>query len=181
MKPNLAVMLICLSLVSAVQASSTSLPGACGDDKVKFDVTADGSQLALVPPAPGKAQIVFIETMEKGGMAFCIGCDVVTRVGIDGAWVGANKGNSYFTLDVAPGDHHLCVDWQSAFGKLKQKVGMDELMADPGYVYYYRIKVRLIQMSDSYTERTLDLVPLRLDEANYLLQQSSLSTSTPQK
>lgn len=182
MNPRLAVLLLCALLLPAAQAwSKTVLPDACGDDSVKFDVTTQKN-----PPAPaaleaGKARIFFLETMEKGGMAFCIGCDVVTRVGLDGAWVGANKGNSYFTLDVAPGEHHLCVDWQSVRGKLRQKLGMDSFDAVPGSVYYYRVKVKLIMTSDSYTEQALHLVQVSDDEGKYLLKTSELSTSKPKK
>jgi hypothetical protein len=36
-----------------------------------------------------------------------------TEVGMDGAWVGANQGSSYFFFAAAPGEHHLCIHGQS--------------------------------------------------------------------
>jgi hypothetical protein len=32
---------------------------------------------------------------------------------MDGAWVGTNQGSSYFFFAAAPGEHHLCIHWQS--------------------------------------------------------------------
>ena len=48
-------------MVIAVQARATTLPDACGDDKIKFDVKTEKSKTAPLPPAAGKAQIVFID------------------------------------------------------------------------------------------------------------------------
>ena len=37
-----------------------------------------------------------------------------TIVGLDGHWVGATRANSYFYLSTDPGDHNVCVQWQSS-------------------------------------------------------------------
>jgi hypothetical protein len=64
MKPRFFVLLLCASLVPAVQASAkTILPDSCGDDSVKFDVKTEKDQPAPVLPAEGKAQIVFVGTV----------------------------------------------------------------------------------------------------------------------
>jgi hypothetical protein len=106
MKARLVLLLLCASLLSAVQArAKTILPDACGDDKVKFDVTTQKNQPAPAPPADGKAQIVFVENQEaKATLHY-----VTVRYGVDGAWAGANYGNSYFAVTIDPGVHHLCV------------------------------------------------------------------------
>ena len=108
-------------------------------------------QPAPAAPAPGKAQIVFIEEMDNAD-GKCLHCDATTRFGMDGAWVGANHGNSYFTLAADPGEHHLCVDWQSVFGRLKQKIGLASFTAEPGRVYYFQAKVTVKEISKEYTE-----------------------------
>lgn len=170
-------LLVCLAMV--IHAGATTLPDACGDDKVTFDVKTEKGQ--PVPPAPdaGKAQVIVIENFEQN-QGFCIGCKVTTRVGMDGAWVGANHGNSYFALAVEPGEHHLCVDWQSALGTLKKKVGLASLTAQAGQVYYYQIKVREMHY-DSGTEMNLSLTPLNEDEGKYLVKVDPLSTFTAKK
>jgi len=61
-----------------------------------------------------------------------------TRVGLDGVWVGANHGKSYFFFPVDPGDHHLCVRWQSSFKQLSQAAAALSLTAEAGKVYYVR-------------------------------------------
>ena len=60
----------------------------------------DKSQHALAAPEPGKARAYFIQDAR----AF------TTNFGVDGAWVGANNGNSYFSVSIEPGLHHLCTD-----------------------------------------------------------------------
>jgi hypothetical protein len=182
MKSRLAVLLLCAAFVPVAQARATTLPDACGDDKVKFDVKTEDSKTAPAPPAEGKAQIVLIETMDKSGM---IGGDATTRFGMDGVWVGANKGSSYFTLDVAPGEHHLCAGWQSVFGKLKQMVGQASFTAEAGKVYYFEAKavlhVHQYGGGSSETDRNLVFVQLNEDEGKYRVKAWKLATSKPKK
>jgi len=180
MKPILVVFLLCASLVSAVCArAKTILPDACGDDKVIFDITTQKNQPAPPPPAAGMAQIVFIETLEKTWG--CITCGTPsTRYGVDGTWVGANQGKSYFTLDIAPGEHHLCVGWQSVFGHLKEMVGLASFTAEAGKVYYFEAKATLqvhrYGNNSSEVDRSLDFVQVNEDEGKYRIKASELST-----
>lgn len=140
MKPRFVVLLLCASLVPAVQArAKTILPDACGDDDVKFSVDTQENQPAPAPPEAGKAQIVFIEAYEKNMPM--IGGGPIVRFGMDGAWVGANKGDSFFTMSVDPGVHHLCASWQTIQGRLKKNsVAMDSFTAEAGKIYYYQFK-----------------------------------------
>lgn len=185
MKPSLGILFLSAFLVFGTQARATILPDACGSDSVKFDVTTEKNQPVPLPPAAGKAQIVFIETMDKTGM---IGGDASTRFGMDGAWVGANKGSSYFTLDVAPGEHHLCAGWQSVFGKLKQMVGQASFTAEAGKVYYFEAKATLHvhqygtgKDSSSETDRDLVFAQLNDDEGKYRVKAWKLAVSKPKK
>jgi hypothetical protein len=138
MNPRLVVLLLCASLVPAVQARAkdkTILPDACGDDKVKFEVSTLKDQPAPEPPPAGSAQIIFVEEQNvKGGFHF-----VTVRYGVDGNWVGANYGDSYFAVNVTPGIHHLCVNAQGD----KKAVGMTSFTAEAGKVYYYEASTTL--------------------------------------
>lgn len=113
-------------------------------------------------------------------MGFCVGCKVTTRVGVDGQWVGDNHGNSYFAYTFPPGAHHLCVDWQSSLDRLKQRVGLASLNAEPGKVYYFQIAVKIRQY-ESGTEQHLDLAALDEDEGKYLVKISPVATATPRR
>ena len=183
MKPSLGILFLTASLVLAAPSRATVLPDACGDDNVKFDVKTEKDQPPPAPPADGKAQIIFIETIEKENLAFCVGCDVLARLGVDGAWVGANKGNSYFAYTVEPGEHHLCTNWASTMAFLDKKVGVAAFTAEPGKVYYFQVKIlmRMVNIDTAQMEQRLDLVQLSDDEGKYLIKISELSTSKPKK
>jgi len=142
MNPKLVVLLLCALLLPAVQAKAkTILPDACGDDSIKFDVKTEKDQPPPAPPAAGKAQIVFIED-EGPQMATGFG-HAEFRYGVDGAWVGANKGNSYFAITVEPGLHHLCVSPQSSNARLKKSLQMAFFTAEAGKVYYFSAQISL--------------------------------------
>ena len=130
MPPRLVALFLCAALCSAVPASAkTVLPDACGDDGVKFDVKTQKDQPAPEPPAAGSAQIVFVEEQNaRASFHF-----VTVRYGVDGNWVGANYGDSYFVLNVTPGVHHLCVNAQGD----KKAIGVTSFTAEAGKVYYY--------------------------------------------
>ena len=88
----------------------TSFPAAkaaCGPENLKFDVSPDAGEAAVVSKASGKALVYVIEDVRKGALL-----RMTTRFGVDGAWVGANQGDSHFSFLVDPGDHHLCVNGQ---------------------------------------------------------------------
>jgi hypothetical protein len=172
MKPGLRVFFLCASLACAGQVWATPLPDSCGDDKIKFDVKTEGDQPAPAGPAEGKAQIVFIENENS---KFSLFSDVTVRFGMDGAWVGANYGNSYFALTVDPGVHHLCASWQSALERLQKNVDLTSLTAEPGQVYYFAAQVTL----NSRDNPTFGLSQLNEDEGKYRVKESKLSTSKP--
>jgi hypothetical protein len=174
MKPSLGILLLCASLVSTVQA--WALPDSCGKEDAQFKVTTEAIQ-PLPAPETGKAQIVFLETEDTAGMVLS---GVITRLGVDGTWVGATKGNSYFALSVVPGQHHLCANWSADFSTEWAKTGLDTLNAKPGKVYYYRIKIRHIR-TQQFEEHSLDLTPVNEDEGKYLVNSLDLATATVKK
>ncbi len=101
--------------------------------------------------------------------------DATIRFGMDGSWVGANNGNSYFALTVDPGVHHLCASWQSVLGTLKKNVGLTLFTAEPGSIYYFAAQVTVTSRDNV----TFALSQLNEDEGKYRLKLSKLSTSNP--
>jgi hypothetical protein len=120
--------LVFLALAPLTHAK-TVLPDACGDESIKFDVTTQKDQPAPQPPPAGSAQIVFAEE-QNARTSFHL---VTARYGVDGNWVGANYGDSYFVVNVTPGVHHLCVNAQGD----KKAVGVTSFTAEAGKIYYY--------------------------------------------
>jgi hypothetical protein len=176
MKPQFSALFLCLPLVFALQARATVLPDACGDDKIKFDVSEKGHQPPPAPPAAGKAQIVFVENENRMIGPFMT---ATVRFGLDGAWAGANNNNSYFAVTVDPGVHHLCVSWQSALPMLKKSVDVASFTAEPGKVYYFAASVKVIPASDNNTTYDFNLAQLDDDAGQYRLKAWKLATATP--
>ena len=145
MKTKLAFSVLCFSLVfanSALAKTKTVLPDACGDDGVKFDVKTESDQPAPAGPEAGKAQIIFIDTVPYEG---ALARFPVIRYGVDGAWVGANKGDSYFVLTVDPGVRNVCVSAQGVMrGMAKDFIDQATVTAEAGKVYYYETNFGVI-------------------------------------
>lgn len=167
-----AVVLLFATLVVAQDSSSPiNVAPACGADSVKFDVKTEKSPHALVQPTPGQAMIYFVEDDTE----FDSIPKPTTRIGVDGTWVGANHGNSYFSFAVDPGVHHLCASWQSltVIGALDTSAAA-HFVAEAGQMYYFRVK------NKSLRDRShVDLSPLDSDEGRLLASRRPLSISRP--
>jgi hypothetical protein len=148
------------------QAPSGAATSACGPKDASFDVKLDKIQHTLAQPDVGKALVYFIQ--EKGSDAFA----VTTKIGIDGAWVGANKNSSYFAASIDPGEHHVCANVQSFRG---HPVGLAHFTAELGKVYYFDARVVYGEGSDLY----FFLGAADSDQAMYLINSLPLSVSTP--
>jgi len=190
-KWTISALFLCLFLSPAAWAGKHILPDACGSNKIDFNVKTEKDQPAPAAPEAGKAQIVFIESIEKpfGCRAIAVSCNPTVRFGADGDWVGAAKGNSYFAISVDPGVHHLC----TTAGK---DVGMDSFTAVAGKVYYYEAKVTIKATSERYDgfagskamsgsgtqiDRQFNFSQVNEDEGKYRIKISELSTSEPKK
>ena len=163
------------------QAPPAAVPPACGPGNVDFKVKLDDSQHAPAQPTPDKALVYFIH---DAGMWYPARTTVritalsvaypTLKLGMDGAWVGANHGDSWFSVSVEPGEHHVCVTLQSSF--VDQRVELARFTAEPGKVYYYR--TRLVM---SGTVELLELDPIDSDQGRYLISYYPLSISAPKK
>ena len=180
MKGKFALFLFLLLFAAPVWAQDQAAAlaaGGCGPDKVKFDVKTDKKQHPTPQPEPGKA-LVYVVEVEKVDPGLSIdGLHTTTRIGLDGQWVGANHGKSYFFFPVDPGNHNLCANWQSSLGRYSKLASAVTLSAEAGQVYYFRTSV------EEKSDRQPGLWLEALDPAEGQLQvgSSSFSTSHPKK
>ncbi len=167
------VVLVVVMLFAAsafAQAPPAASPAACGPESVSFKVKLDHSQHALAQPEPGKARVYFIH---DAGTSASLGYPTV-KMAMDGAWVGANHGNSYFALSVEPGEHHVCVTLQSSL--VAPRVELAHFTAEADKVYYYRT-----QLVMSRSVELLQLDPIDSDQGKYLVASFPPSVSSPKK
>ena len=133
---------------------------------------------------PGKALVYISEVFKKapGEMG-----DPTLRIGLDGDWVGAVKGNSYFSFNVDPGEHHLCMRWQSHFKRLSREAAFTVFKAEAGKLYYFRALVTYDLGPDygrngsNVTGMSITLDPLSSDEGQYLVASIPMSVPHPKK
>lgn len=144
---------------SAVAAAIT----ACGPIGDHLKVNAENVKSLLTQPEPGKALVYVIE--DDGVANRIIGGNITWRVGLDGSWVAAlNRHSPYATFSVAPGEHHLCVNWQSSLDFLAKATNLAHLDVEADKTYYFRIR-----KWESQTEVFVDLSAVDSDQAKLLL------------
>ena len=107
---KIALVTLLLAASAFAQAPPAIATPACGSQKVSFKVKLDESQHAPAQPEPVKARVYFFH---DAGTSMTVGYPTV-KLGMDGAWVGANHGNSYFSVSIEPGEHRVCVTLQSS-------------------------------------------------------------------
>lgn len=165
-----AVGLFTLPLLS--QAQSSSNPAACSDLNASMSVDLNATQHSVEQPEPGKARIYFIQDTGHFTVAAAY---PTTKIGIDGKWVGANKRDSYFSVAVDPGEHHLCAEIQSSL--VPDEIELAHLTTEPGKVYYYRTRIIMSSGGPVY----LGFVPVDSDEATYMIASYPLATGRARK
>jgi hypothetical protein len=153
--------------------SSLGAPG-CGDPSIKFEVKTTREQHPAQPEA-GKALVYFIEDDSD----FESNPKPTTRMGVDGQWVGATHGNSYFFLRVDPGVHHLCASWQTAviLGQRHESAAV-HFTAEAGGAYYFKIRNKWLR---EHGTSSVSLEPLDSDEGQLMANEFFFSTSQPKK
>ncbi len=154
-----------LSASAQDQAAAARTAAGCGPSRELFDVKTDDSKHPLGQPEEGKALVYFL-------------VDFVTaptmRVGVDGKWVGANDGKSYFFFTAEPGEHNVCTEWQSStFKKSSERVGEAlHVTFEPGKTYYIRL---------NFIYQRLQLTLADEAEGHFLIGSALYSTSQPKK
>jgi hypothetical protein len=174
MKSRLSAFVFCLLLGSAGHALAATLPDSCGDDKITYQVKTEKGKTVPPVPAEGKAEIIFIERENQMVTPFHY---ATVRLGMDGAWVGANYDNSYFAVSVAPGTHHLCANWQSTLQKVKNTTDVTSFTAQPGKVYYLAAQLTVSGGGEGGPTTTFSLSQVNEDKGNWWLKTSKHSIS----
>jgi hypothetical protein len=160
------------------QAGAARAAAGCGPSNFEFDVKTDNKQHPMPLPEPGKSLVYFLRVETQAGGAIKNGW-VTSRVGIDGAWVGANHGKSYFFFSVNPGEHAVCVDWQSKLKIYSRQSAALTVNMEQGKVYYIRTNVKEITEHEKNPSMELDLIDAA--EGNLLISSSALSAAHPKK
>lgn len=179
----LAVMLLLAGSARALAAARpTILPDACGADDVRFEVKTEKHKPPPAAPSDGKALLVLSESFPAHGPFVP---HPTVRFGVDGAWVGANESNSYFAVEIAPGEHHVCASWQSISGQLRSEAGLGKFTAEAGKTYYFEAAFQVLLVSGGPGTQTnggsmnMDFGPLDEDTGRYRVKAWPLSVSKP--
>jgi hypothetical protein len=175
LKTTLLIFLMASSVLAQAQTREARLAPSCGPDAVKFEVKTEKNPHGMGQPDAGKALVYFLEDDSEFGSF----PKPTTRVGLDGGWVGATHGNSYFYFSLDPGEHHLCACWQTAVlvGQ-GHKVAAAHFTAEAGGVYYFRVKDTWVRDMGT---ASISLEPLDSDEGQLLTRKYSFSTFQQKK
>lgn len=186
MKTVLVVLFLAATALAQDPAAIVAAESACGPTSTTFKVKPDATRHPVGRPDSGKALVYVVEDLGE-----CPGCvtsnsfagffndvdNAVTKVGMDGAWMGANRGSSYIFFETNPGEHHLCMNWQSRLQERSRAFAMANFAAEEGKVYYFRERVFPGHSGDY----VFELDPVNGDEGKYLVAISAFSVSHPKK
>ncbi len=164
MRKIMLLLLLCAAPLYGQSATTDFRTGAgCGPRKAQYEVTLSDPDKGVTAPSPGKARVYVIEIVGTNNPG-------VTRVGVDGNWVGANTGNGYLSFEVDPGSHNICADWQS----IKQAGSATVMRAEEGRTYYFVVAALVRALDFSLTE-------VDAAEGQWLLSISQKSVWTQKK
>ena len=161
-------------LLAATGLRAEVLPDACGKPDVQFTVKkADGAAPAAATN-PGQATVIFMESVNHGAGLFTT---PTLRLGLDGDWAGAVRGNTYVTLALTPGEHHFCAAWQSHFSSLRKTVEVMPLTVEAGKSYFVEFKIHIVPGEGGNAVLT-ELKPINSDQGSYDLKSRALAAWT---
>jgi hypothetical protein len=161
----LAISLGALPVLAQDDAAAARTAAGCGASGEMFNVQTTDLKHPVGQAEQGKALVYFF-------------VDFVTaptmRIGVDGNWVGANDGKSYFFFQVDPGEHNVCAEWQSGtFKKSSERIGEAiHLTAEAGDTYYLRLNFSYQRMNLEFSDEA---------EGHFLIGSSLFATSQPKK
>ena len=177
MKTILALVVLTASVYAQNTPAPSASQGACGSKDAQFEVKTVSGQ-SIAQPEPGKALIYVSEVFKKAPGE--LGNPTI-RIGLDGNWVGAVRGNSYFSFSVDPGEHHLCTHWQSRFKRLSREAAFTSFNAEAGKTYYFRARISYQAAYGGAATMSLDLEPINDDEGKYLVASNPVSNAQAKK
>jgi hypothetical protein len=175
MRTIVIVALLASSALAADQSTIAAAESACGPGNIQFEVNTESNQHPAALAQDGKALVYVVEVFDAPRNQLA---KPTTKIGLDGTWVGANKNNSYFSIPVEPGDHHLCMAWQSRLKGYAKKIALNSFSAEPGKTYYFR--ARIVEHDQGLSAWfTLDLEPVNDDQGKLLVASSAFGAAHP--
>jgi len=161
----LAIFLRALPVLAQDDAAAARTAAGCGPSGEMFNVQTSDLKHPVGQTEQGKALVYFLVDFLNAP---------TMRVGVDGNWVGANNGKSYFYFQVDPGERNVCTEWQSGtFKKSSERIGEAmHLTAEAGKTYYIRLNF-------SYQRMHLELSDAA--EGQFLIGSSLFAISQPKK
>jgi len=163
MKTLAAILLLSCFAFGQDETAVVAAEAACGPRDVKFEVKADATQHPTPMPGNGKALIYVVQEDP-----------ITSRLGVDGKWVGASKGQTYFFVPIDPGEHHLC-----AIGQIGAvtRVSLHGLKAEAGMTYYF--VPHIVGAPVYIIESKFDLSLEDPDQGKALVARAKFATSHP--
>ncbi|HYE73657.1 MAG TPA: DUF2846 domain-containing protein [Blastocatellia bacterium] len=131
---------------------------ACGTSEVNFNHKSVSSPPPNLEAPPDKALVIVVRPA-------WVGMAVQTKLAADGNWIGTNKGKSYFTFTLDPGDHYLC-------SKAENRSTL-KLSVEAGKTYFVQQKVemgllkarnKIVQLDAAEGKKALEKCDLSISE-----------------
>jgi hypothetical protein len=165
-----------LSVLSTATAFAQSNPGiaeapGCGVMSQNFSVKTDKHQHPFAKADAGNALLYLVEDDSE----YDASPKPTVRLGIDGMWVGATHGNSYFYVPVSPGEHHICASWEGKF--FEKYAQAAHFTAEAGHIYCFVAKGIFSWPKGGDLVRKMDLNRVNEDQGQLLASQYPFSTS----
>jgi hypothetical protein len=175
----LKIVLVAIFVASPAFAQDQTPAGlqaaGCGPNETTFNVEIDKKVHTTGQPADGKA-LVYVFADEVGDNAKLVVGPAITRIGVDGQWMGAFKLKSYLYFSVDGGDHRLCVSLQSDLKSRREKyAAATTFTAESGKAYYFRTMTPVHPQPDNLVK----IVPVDPAQAQLMIARAALSTSKP--
>jgi hypothetical protein len=186
MRTKLALGLVIFATAAFAQENSATLSQAgCGPDQARFDVKRESHSHPIGKAEPGKALVYVFGDSQLDNVAVHIG-GLVTRVGVDGAWVGAYEHKSYVYFSVDPGEHRLCTSQQSSLkSRRDNNASAITFTAEEGKAYYFRTQPTPSAMAQSTVSRApsgeVELATVDPAQAQLMVPRWAFSTSQPKR
>jgi len=169
MKKLLWLLLLTTAACAQNDSAIAKARAACGPVNVKFDVKEQNTDGSVKDPEQGKELIYII-----GEDSTCkTNCGFLARIGMNGSWVGAIRGNSQLSFTVEPGEQHLCANWQTVLVPPGRYTSLAKINVEPGKTYYFRVALVLYA--------GLDLELIDSDEGKYLVAVSQNAVFKPKQ
>ena len=170
---TILLLFLFVSPALAQSASGVATAPGCGASNVSFSVKTEKNQHPFGQPDAGKALVYFVEDDSN----FNAAGKPTVRAGLDGAWIGATHGSSYFYFSVDPGEHHLCASWQGKY--MEAYTAATDFSAEAGELYFFQVRDTFLWPKGSQLIRKMDLKAVNKDEGQLLASQYPFSTSHP--